>query len=197
MNLKKEKKDNSRKHSARVGEFSFRRKYSAIQIVIDVASLAALVYIGFIIYNCAVDIEKLKSLNRTDADMSMFVWQPLLIWAGVGIGVFALSFFLIFRKKKKPQKYRITKNNVVKYCNIVDTCIACIRLVIIISLWEFCYLHLAAIMMIKTSFSPQLIIDAAIIVCILIITRMRLNAISDTEQENQDKPENRKEIIQD
>lgn len=197
MKLKKEKSEKKKSgRPARVGEFSFRRRYTAAQIVIDIASLGALVYIGYIIWICKLDIDKLKELNRSDADMSMFVWEPLLIWAGVGILIFAASFFLIFRKKKKPEKYHINKRNVVKYCNIIDTCIACIRLVLIIALWEVCYLHMSAIMMRGITFSMQLPIDALIIVCILLLTRIRLRAISDTEEES-DAQENKKEIVQD
>ncbi len=196
MKLKKESKEKKKSgRQARVGEFSFRRKYTAVQIVIDIASLAALVYIGYIIYLCALDIDKLKSVNKTNADMSMFMWEPLLIWAAVGILIFAASFYLIFRKKKKPEKYYINKHNVVKYCNIIDTCIACIRLVLIISLWEVCYLHMCVIMMREITFSPQLLMDALIIVCIILLTRIRLRSISDTEET--DETEKKKEIVQD
>ena len=167
-----------------------------MQIIIDIASLAALAYVGYIIYICKLDIDKLKQLNRSDEDMSMFVWEPLLIWAGVGVLIFAASYFLIFRKKKKPEKYYINKRNVVKYCNIIDTCIACIRLVLIIALWEVCYLHMSAIMMRGISFSMQLPIDALMIVCILLLTRIRLRAVSDIEEET-DAQEKKKEIVQD
>ena len=196
MRLKKEKKENKNSRRARVGEYSFRRKYTPVQIIIDIASLAALVYIGYIIYICKLDIEKIKQLNRTEADMSMFVWEPLLIWAGVGVLIFAASFFLIFRKKKKPGKYLVTKNNVVRYCNIIDTCIAGVRLVLIISLWEACYLHMSVILMRQITFSPQLLLDAAIIVGILVITRMRLRGMSD-EEEGSASSEKKKEIVQD
>ena len=182
----------------KVGEYSFKRRYTAAQIVVDIVSLGALAYIGYIIYLCALDIDKLKSLNRTDADMSMFDWKPLLIWAAAGAAIFAVSFVLILRNKKKPENLCITENNAVRYCNIIDTCISCVRLVLLIALGEVCYLHLSAIMMRTVSFSAQLIIDALIIVCIIIFTKMRLSALSDSEQErlqNEDKKE--KYIVED
>lgn len=182
----------------KVGEYSFKRRYTAAQIVVDIASLAALAYIGYVIYLCALDIDKLKSLNRTDADMSMFDWKPLLVWIAVGVVIFAVSFFLIFRDKKKPEKLCITQNNAVRYCNIIDTCISCVRLMLLIALGEVCYLHLSAIMMRTVSFSPQLLIDALIIVCIIIFTKMRLSALSESEQEkiqNEDRKE--KYIVED
>lgn len=181
----------------KVGEYSFRRRYTAAQIIVDIASLAALAYVGYVIYICAVDIENLKAMNRTDADLSMFDWKPLLIWAGIGVIIFAASYFLIFRNKKMPKKLFINENNAVKYCNIVDICIALVRLMLLIALGEICYLHLAAIMLRTVGFSTQLLIDALIIVCIIILTKIRLSAVSDTEQEKAESEKEKKYIVED
>lgn len=180
----------------KVGEIKFRRRYSAAQIVVDIASVGALVYLGYIIYACALDIERLKSLNRTNADMSMFDWRPLIIWAAVGIIIFALSLFLIFRNKKMPKKLCVTENNAAKYCNILDTGVSCVRLILILLDAEICYLHGAAIRMTGEGFSMQLVIMPIIIVGIVILTKMRLEAISETEKNREQKPQKR-EIIED
>ncbi len=180
----------------KVGEIKFRRRYSAAQIVVDIASVGALVYLGYIIYACALDIERLKSLNRTNADMSMFDWRPLIIWAAVGILIFALSLILIFRNKKMPKKLCVTENNAAKYCNILDTGVSCVRLILILLDAEICYLHGAAIRMTGEGFSMQLVIMPIIIVGIVILTKMRLEAISETEKNREQKPQKR-EIIED
>lgn len=179
----------------KIGEYKIKRRYSIAQIIVDITSLAALAYLGLIIWACAADTEKLKDLNKTNADMSMFDWKPLLIWAVVGVVIFGVSFFLIFRKKKLPKNYTVNENNAAKYCNIIDTCICCVRLVLIISLWEICYLHMSAILMRNISFSPQLVIDALIIVCIIIFTRMRVRAVSDAERERA-ASEKKREIVE-
>ncbi|MBR5088426.1 MAG: hypothetical protein IK093_03275 [Ruminiclostridium sp.] len=181
----------------KVGDISIRRRYSAAQLVVDIVSLAALVYLGYIIYACATDIERLKSLNRTDADMSMFDWRPLIIWAVVAVAVFAASFLLIFRNKKQPKKLFITENNAVKYCNIIDTGVSCVRLMMILLISEVCYIHGGAIRMANVGFSMQLVIDPLIIVCIIILTRMRLTAISDVERERSQKETVKREIVED
>ena len=181
----------------KVGDITFRRRYSAAQIVVDIVSVAALVYLGYIIYACAIDIEKLKSLNRTDADMSMFNWTPLLVWAVLGVALFAVSFVFIFKNKKKPKKLCVTQNNAVKYCNIIDTGISCVRLMLIILISEICYMHGAAIRMANVGFSMQLVIDPLIIVCIIILTKMRLNAVSEAEQETAELYNKKREIIED
>ena len=96
-----------------------------------------------------------------------------------------------------PSKLYITKNNAVKYCNIVDVCIALVRLMLLISLCEVCYLHMAAILMRTVSFSTQLIFDALIIAAILVLTRMGLTAISEAEQERAEEENKKREIVED
>ena len=180
----------------RIGEYSFKRRYSAAQILVDIFSAAALGYTVFVIFACIADIDRIKQLNRTDADMSIFDWHPLIIWPCVGAVIVAVSFFLIFRKKKKPKKLYINKNNVRKYCNIIDTCIALIRLMLLIAVCELSNLHYFSIIMWEQGISVQLIFDALIIVGILVITRMRLISVSDTEREK-DSGEKSRQLIQD
>lgn len=181
----------------KIGEITFKRRYSLAQIIVDIASAAALVYLGYIIYACAVDIDRLKSLNRTNADMSMFDWKPLIVWAAAAIAVFVLSFVFIFRKKKQPKHHTVTQNNAVRYCNILDTGISCVRLMLIILLGEVCYIHGAAIRMAKIDFSMQLIIDPLIIVCVIILTKMRLDAVSETELAKLEEQDKKRELIED
>jgi hypothetical protein len=180
----------------KVGDIQFRRRYSAAQIVVDIVSVGALIYLGYIIYACALDIERLKSLNRTNADMSMFDWRPLIIWAAVGVLIFVFSFILIFRNKKMPKKLCVTENNAAKYCNILDTGVSCVRLILILLVGEICYLHGAAIRMANVGFSMQLVIMPLITVGIVILTKMRLEAISETEKNREQAPKKR-EIIED
>ncbi|MBQ9483471.1 MAG: hypothetical protein IJU82_04700 [Ruminiclostridium sp.] len=180
----------------KVGDIQFRRRYSAAQIVVDIVSVGALIYLGYIIYACALDIERLKSLNRTNADMSMFDWRPLIIWAAVGVLIFVFSFILIFRNKKMPKKLCVTENNAAKYCNILDTGVSCVRLILILLVGEICYLHGAAIRMANVGFSMQLVIMPLITVGIVILTKMRLEAISETEKHREQAPKKR-EIIED
>ena len=180
----------------KLGGYTFKRRYSLAQILVDIASAGAIVYIAFIIYACADDIERIKSLNRTDADMSVFDWRPLIIWIAAAILIFCFSFFLIFRKKKLPKKLTINEHNAVKYCNIIDTCISCVRLVTLLTISELCYLHSAAIRMFDPGFPTQLLLDVLIAAGIIIFTRMRLTAISDAEEEREEKDKKRT-IIED
>lgn len=181
----------------KVGEISFKRRYSAAQIIVDLASLLVLGYIGYLIFICALQTNDIQRYFREDSGISPPDWKPLFIYVLLGVAVFAVSFILIFRNRKKPKKLFITENNVSKYCNITDTCVSCIRLMTLLLLGEICYLHAASICMLDAGFSIQLIIDPVIIIAIIIFTRIRLEAISETELKNQKNQNKKREIIED
>ena len=181
----------------KIGELKFKRRYSAAQVIVDIFSLAALAYLCYTVYVCSMDISRLNALNQTSSDLSFMDWKPLIIWIVAAVVVCGVSVFLLFKSRRKPKKLFINENNVVKYCNIIDTCISCLRLIILLALCEGCYLHMAAILMRNAGFSVQLLCDLGIAVLIVLFTRLRLEAISDTEQEKAEEKEKKKTIVED
>lgn len=178
----------------KIGKFEIKKKYTIAQILVDVFSVGVLAYIGFMIYACAVEITQIKDSNLTGQDLSFLNWEPLLVWAGVALIVTAVSVFLILKNKKFPEKYYIDETNVVKYANIVDTAISCIRLVVLLALSEVCYLHYASILLRNSGFPVQLICDLVLAVIVLVFTRMRLESISDIAKEKAGET-NKREIV--
>ena len=53
----------------KLGDFRFKRRYSLAQLLVDIASMAALVFIFYIVYVCAMDIEQMKSYNATETSL--------------------------------------------------------------------------------------------------------------------------------
>lgn len=180
----------------KIGNYTFKRRYSIAQIIVDIVSVIALAYIGYIVYVCEQDIEGLSAVNYAKADLSAIDWKPLLIWPAVGVIICAVSVFLILKEKKLPKKYLINENNAVKYCNITDTCVSCVRLIVLLALSELCYIHMSIIMLRNIDFSMQLIFDVLIIIAIIVFTRIRISAISDDEKEKAETA-NKREIIED
>ena len=74
---------------------------------------------------------------------------------------------------------------------------SCLRLIVLLGLCEGCYLHMAAILMRDPGFSVQLLCDLVIAVLIVLFTRLRLEAISETEQEKAAEKEKKKTIVED
>ena len=168
----------------KIGVYKFRRRYSAAQVIVDIVSAGALILQVFVITAHIEWMNYLDRMNRTDKVLHN-EWYPLLIWAVLAVLVFGFSFFLILKKKKEPKRYNISKNNVVKYCNIIDTCISCVRLMILIILFE------------EFQFPSISLVSVLIIIAVLVLTKFRLEAISDVEQERQEREEKKKTIIED
>lgn len=160
------------------GSFEFKRRYSLAQIVVDIASVGALLYIFFIVYVCAMDIETTKSLNSTDVNLDFMNWKPLIIWCVLGVIFFALSVVMIVLPRKIPKKLTVNEANAPKYCNIIDTCISCLRFVILLAISELCYIHMRTIMLQEVSISIQLILDIIIGVLIIWFTAVRIDSVN-------------------
>lgn len=160
------------------GGYSFKRKYSIAQIIVDIASIIALIYIIFMVYAYAVDIETTKSLNSTESSLDFLNWEPLIIWCILGVVIIALSVLAILLPRKAPKKILVTENNAPKYCNIIDTGISCLRLVILHSLSELCYIHMQSIMLQEVSLSIQLIFDLIIVALIVWLSAVRIDSVN-------------------
>ena len=180
----------------KLGEMKLKRRYTVPQVIVDIASLGALVYICFIVYTCYLDVNSLNMNNYTGADLSSIDWKPLILWIILGVIVCVISIILIFRRKKLPKKLCINDNNGAKYCNVIDTSVSCIRLIILLALSEGCYLHMAGIFMRAPVFSVQLLCDVCFILAILWFTKMRLEALSEAELQRKE-AEKKTVIIQD
>jgi len=163
----------------RIGNFVFKRRYTAAQIVVDIISLLALLYIFYIVYICAADIEQAKLLNETEVSLDFLKWEPLIIWCVLGTIIYILSVVLILLPRKIPKKISLIEKYAPKYCNIIDTCISCVRLMLLLAISEFCYLHMCSLTMRDASLSIQLVLHAIIIALIIWFTAVRVNSISE------------------
>ncbi len=166
----------------KLGDYKFKRRYTLAQIIIDIASLAAFASICYIVYVCAMDIEQMKSYNVTDTSLDFLDWKPLIVWCVAGAVIIAVSFLLLFLPRKMPQKLVITEKYAPKYCNIIDACISCLRLILLIAVSEMCYIHMRSIMLLETELSVQLLLCAVIAALIIWFTAVRLTSLSEVAQ---------------
>lgn len=160
-----------------------------VQILVDVFSAAALLYIGFIVYVCAQDINELKSINYTDASLDFLRWEPMIVWIAVGVILWAGSVFALLLPRKQPKRYYVSPANAAKFCGAVDVCISCVRLIALMAVSEFAYLHMQLIMRVTPEFSIQLVFDAVIIVLLIWFTHIRLQGISENAKSEENKKE--------
>ena len=180
----------------KIGEYTFKRKYTLAQIIIDIVS--GLVLLGFIlIVSAHIEWSQwLDRQNRTDRVLHT-EWYPLIIWIAAGAVIMGLSFFLMFRHKKQPKKLYITQNNVIRYDNALNVGIACVRLMLLLLLWNVCSVHSDLILWGQSDINYlTYVIGVLIIVGIIILTKMRIDALSETEMASE-KQENKKYIVED
>lgn len=171
----------------KLGNYKFRRRYSLIQILVDIASLIALVSIFYLVYVCAEDIEQMKSYNATNASLEFLNWKPLIVWCVLGVLIFLISVLMLVLPRKMPKKLTVTEKYASKYCNIIDACISCLRFMLLLAISELCYLHMKSIMLLQVEFSVQLIIYTVISALIIWFTAVRLSSLSEVaERESED-----------
>ncbi|MCM1334892.1 MAG: hypothetical protein NC084_00605 [Bacteroides sp.] len=178
----------------KLGNITFKRRYSLVWLLADLLSAAALFYIGFIVYSCALDIEQVNRLNQTETDLGFLRWEPLLLWVGLGAVVWAVSLFLILRPRKMPKKYFVNEKNAVRFCGTVDIGICCVRLLVLLALSEGCYFHMTMILQRFVFDFTTPIVDLATIAAAIAFTRIRLRAISDSAKAEEEKQKERRII---
>lgn len=176
----------------KLGNITFKRHYSLVWFLVDLFSAAALLYIGFIVYSCALDIEQVNRLNRTEANLDFLHWEPLLLWVGLGAVVWIVSLLMIFRPRKAPKKYFVNEKNAVRFCGAVDIGISCVRLLVLLALSEGCYLHMTMILQRFAFDFATLIVDLVTIVALIAFTRIRLRTISESAKAEEEEQKERR-----
>ncbi len=179
----------------KLGNYQFKRRYTLIQIIVDIASLGVLAYIFFIAYVCSVDIEQMKSLNATDTSLEFLDWKPLIIWCVLGIIITVISLLLLILPRKMPKNLTVTEKYAPKYCNIIDACISCLRFILLLFVSELCYLHMKSIMLAEAEFSVQLLLYAVIAALLVWFTAVRLTSLSEVAK-NESETEKPRKIIE-
>ncbi len=172
----------------KLGNYVFKRRYTLAQILIDIASVAALLFTCYIVYVCAMDIEQMKLYNATEESLDFLNWKPLISWCIVGLLLYVFSVVLLLLPRKNPKNLIVTEKYAPKYCNIIDACISCVRLILLLVVSELCYIHMRSIMLMEAEFSVQLILYAIIIALLIWFTAVRLNSLSEvaaSEQQNE------------
>ncbi len=171
----------------KLGNYSFVRRYTLAQILVDIASFLVILLICYSVYVCAMDIEQIKSYNVTDTSLDFLDWKPLIIWCVISVVLFVFSFILILIPKKMPKKLVVTEKYAPKYCNILDTCISCVRLVLLLAVFELSCIHKNSILFQNNEMNIRLILCSVIIALLIWFTAVRLNSLSDVaEREAED-----------
>lgn len=115
----------------------------------------------------------------------LIVWQWNLIWIFVALAVIVISLVMIYKPKKTPKKYVVNEENAQKYSDIVITAITCVRIPVLLAVFEMMMMH-QAIMKYDTQsvFSLQIPLD---ILLSIIIIRFSVHRIKLIQPKRDDK----------
>ena len=115
----------------KIGTIKVKRHYHIAQMVLD----AVAVVIFVVIVKCVL------SFGTYLSNMGSFVdWMWNLIWIVIAALVIVVSLLMIYLPRKMPKKYIVNNDNAQKYSDIVITAITCIRIPILLAVFEGMYI---------------------------------------------------------
>lgn len=127
----------------RIGDFKVRRHYQISQMVLDV--VAAIIFVAIV--RCVLSFgayidEQNRLITGANSEIEgLIVWQWNIIWIVIAALVIATSLLMIYLPRKMPKKYVITKETAQKYSDIVITAITCVRIPVLLAVFEGMCIH--------------------------------------------------------
>lgn len=170
----------------KVGEFKVKRNYQIAQMVLD--SVAVIIFIvivrGVFSFGEFID-EKNALVKSSNSDVTgLVVWQWNLIWILIAAAVIAVSLVMIYKSRKMPRKYIVNRENVQKYSDIIITAITCVRIPVLLAVFEGMCIQQSIMMRQYDVFTLQIPLD---ILLTAIIIRFSIHRIKVIQPKKEDK----------
>lgn len=127
----------------KVGDFKVKRKYQIAQMVLDVVAAIIFVVIIRCVFSFGAYIdEQNRIIHSANSEIEgLVVWQWNIIWIVIAALVIIASLLMIYLPRKMPKKYIITKETAQKYSDIVITAITCVRVPVLLAVFEGMCIH--------------------------------------------------------
>lgn len=169
----------------KVGEFKVKRNYQIAQMVLDaVAVIIAIVIVNSVFaFGDFID-GKNALVKESNSDVSgLVVWQWNILWIVVAAAVIAVSLVMIYKPRKMPKKYIVNGENAQKYSDIVITAITCVRIPVLLAVFEGMCIHQSVMMRQYNVFTLQIPLDILLAVIIIRFSIHRVIAIQPKKEE--------------
>lgn len=154
----------------KIGNIKVKRNYQIAQMVLD--AVALLIFISLV--QCVISFGEFISeqnnriLSVNSEVKGLVVWQWNIIWIVIAAAVIVYSLLLIYLPRKMPKKYIVNQENAQKYSDIVITAITCVRIPVLLAVFEGMCMH-QSIMTSNTGNIITLQIPLDILLTIIII----------------------------
>ncbi|MCM1486921.1 MAG: hypothetical protein NC203_01015 [Firmicutes bacterium] len=127
----------------KIGSFKVKRNYQISQMVLDVvgAVIFAVIVRCVISFGAFIDEQNRIIQNSNSEIKGLVVWQWNIVWIVIAALVIVISLLMIYLPRKMPRKYVVTKETVQKYSDIVITAVTCVRIPVLLAVFEGMCIH--------------------------------------------------------
>lgn len=171
----------------KIGNIKVKRNYQIAQMVLDAVALLIFISLVQLVISFGERIsERNKVILSGNGNVKgLVVWQWNIIWIVIAAAVIVYSLLLIYLPRKMPKKYIVNHENAQKYSDIVITAITCVRIPVLLAVFEGMCIH-QSIMQFDTDniFTLQIPLD---ILLTVIIIRFSLHRIKIIQPKNEKK----------
>ncbi len=169
----------------KIGEIKVKRNYRIAQMVLD--TVALIIYI--VIIQCTFSFgafidEQNKLIHSVNSEIkALVVWQWSIIWILVGAGVIIASLLMIYLPRKMPKKFIVNEENAQKYSDIVITAISCVRIPVLLAVFEGMCIHQSIMVGQYNVFTLQIPLDNIVSLTIIRFSMHRIRLMQPEKEE--------------
>lgn len=171
----------------KIGKIKVKRNYQIAQMVLD----AVAVIIFIVIVQCVLSFgayisDMNESVLKYNPDVVGLVeWRWNIVWIAIAAIIIAVSLLMIYLPRKMPKNYIVDSDNAQKYNDIIITAITCVRIPVLLAVFEGMCIHQSLLMGITDGiFTLQIPLD---ILFTIIIIRFSVHRIRLTQPQPEDK----------
>lgn len=171
----------------KVGAFKVKRNYQIAQMVLDaVAVIITIVIVNSVFaFGDFIDSKNALIKGSNDEVSGLVVWQWNLIWIFVAVAVIVVSLVMIYKPRKMPKKYIVNENNAQKYSDIIITAITCVRIPVLLAVFEGMCIHQSVMVRQYNVFTLQIPLDILLSIIIIRFSIHRVRAIQPKKEDKE------------
>lgn len=172
----------------KIGTIKVKRNYHIAQMVLDAVAVIIFIVIVRCVLNFCTGISAYNEwlFDKTNLNIDeMIEWWWGIIWIVIAAIVIAVSLLMIYLPRKMPKKYIVNQDNAQKYSDIIITAVTCVRIPVLLAVFEGMYIHFSLLQGITQDiFTLQIPLD---ILLSLIIIRFSMHRLRLTQPKPEDK----------
>ncbi len=172
----------------KVGEYKVKRNYLIAQMVLDAVAVIIMIVICKCVFSFGAFVDQQNKLvHDSNSEVTgLLVWQWNIVWIVIAALVIAASLLMIYLPRKLPKKYIVNAENAQKYSDIVITAITCVRIPVLLAVFEGMCIHQSVMVRnYEGIFSLQIPLDIIVTLIIIRFSIHRIKIIQPKEEKKE------------